>query len=184
MDTKKKTLKVRFFEAHCNDCHATFGVPLLSDFSYGEFILKSEDGKAFAYMNSIEEKNCDFISNMLKKFANDKENRELRKGNYGFLSVLWAKIKPARDKDYYPTNAYINKLQWTIAHCADEINGQKLTTHFTCPVCHSKNVLYGDAVAINDDEIPIVTFDVFNAMSESDKIEKVYQTYYISKNMF
>ena len=184
MTIKKKTEKVRFFEAHCNDCNETFGVPLLSDFLYGGLILKAEDGKAFAYMNGIEEENFDLISNILKESSEDKANREPRIGQYGFLSAVWAKIKPEREEDYYLTNAYINRLQWTIAHCADEIGGQKLTTQFICPNCRSTHVGYGDAVVVKDDEIPIVTFDMFNMLSESEKKERVLEVYNISKGLF
>lgn len=181
MDANKKAKKVRFFEAYCEDCHKTFAVPLLSDFVYGGLIFNSEDGKAFAYIDALADLSFDFISKTLKRFAKDKENRELRKGYYGFLSTWWAKIKPRRDEDYYLTDTYINRVQWTIAHCADEINGQKLTSHFICPSCHSKNVIYGNAIVIKDDEIPIVTFNTFNTMSESEKIDKIYETYHISK---
>jgi|SRR5215207_7377664 len=184
MNVNKKHETVRFFEAHCRDCNATFGVPLLSDFSYGEFILKSEDGKAFAYLNGIVEKSFDQISNILEEFGEDKKNRNLRIGKYGFLSAWWAKIRPKRDEDYYQSVAYINRLQWTIAQCADEIGGQKLTTQFICPNCRSNKVGYGDTVVVKDDEIPVVTFDMFNAMSESEKKEKVREVYNISKGLF
>ena len=184
MNVNKKTEKVRFFEAHCRDCNKTLGVPLLSDFAYGEFILKSEDGKVFAYLNGIVEKNFDLISKTLKELGEDRKHREMRIGKYGFLSTLWANIKPKREEDYYLPGSYLDRLQWTIAHCADEIGGQRLTTHFVCPNCQSKNVLYGDAVVVKDDEIPIVTFDTCNALSESEKKERVREIYNISKGLF
>ena len=110
MNINKETQKVRFFEAHCADCSETFGVPLLSDFAYGEFILKSDDGKAFAYLNAIVEKNYDLISDILRVFGEEKNNRELRIGKYGFLSTLWSKIKPKREEDWLKMTSLPMKL--------------------------------------------------------------------------
>lgn len=48
-------MEIAFFEAKCKKCGTVFDTPLLSDFSYGEFIARSENGEIVAYLNAIEE---------------------------------------------------------------------------------------------------------------------------------
>lgn len=184
MNINKKTEKVRFFEAHCSDCNDVFSVPLLSDFAYGEFILVSKDGKAFVYMNSIVEKSFDLISDLFRELNSTEKQQDSQKYNFRSLVALIEKIKRKRKDDYLYTTMYLHRLHWTIAQCADEVDGQKLTNQFRCPKCRSTNVLYGDSVVVKDDLIPVVSFDKFNALSRDEKKDKVCELYIASKDIF
>ena len=165
MSNNKKTETVRFFEAHCSDCNESFAVPLLSDFAYGEFILKTEDGKAFAYMNAIIEKSFELISKLVKEISQSENSKELR-------------------PDHSFSSGDLNTLHWVIAQCADEIGNEKLDNQFRCPNCGSIDVLYGNSVAVRDDEIPVVSFERFNALVDSEKKDKVRELYDIGKGLF
>jgi hypothetical protein len=46
--------KIQIFNYHCNSCEAVFEAPSLSDFSYGEFILWSENGEC-RYLNVFDD---------------------------------------------------------------------------------------------------------------------------------
>ena len=165
MNSNKKTETVRFFEAHCSDCNESFAVPLLSDFAYGEFILQTEDGKAFAYMNAIIEKSFELISGLVKEINQSENSKKLRVGN-----------------SY--SSGDLKRLHWVIAQCADGIGGAKLGNQFRCPNCGSTDVSYGDTVAVRDYAIPVVSFERFRALSESEKKGRIRELYNIGKGLF
>jgi len=47
--------KISTFAAKCADCGQSFSHPSLGDFSYGEVILTTADGKQFATANAFDE---------------------------------------------------------------------------------------------------------------------------------
>jgi Zn finger protein HypA/HybF involved in hydrogenase expression len=47
-------LKITSFEVICASCNHVFASPILSDFSYGQYIFCSEDGMHYAHANAFE----------------------------------------------------------------------------------------------------------------------------------
>jgi len=183
MTDKKKMQIVRFFEAHCRDCNEVFAVPLLSDFAYGEFILPSEDGQAFAYLNAITESSFDLISNLVQEI-NEKENSGVPRENLGFMGTILDKLKRESGAKHSPTSRDLNRLHWVVAQCADEIDDKKLSNQYRCPKCRSGDIDYGAAIVVRDDEIPIASFERFRTLSETEQKGRVRELYNSSEGLF
>src|SRR5690348_16695066 len=108
-------MQVRYFGATCKTCRCDFQIPLLSDFSYGEFICH---GRTVAgYFNSFEGPVWDDINSRLTT-----------------LGLLPGK----------PDSEQIAHMQEVIANTADPLGGQRLHMHPLCPHCGSIDVSFGD----------------------------------------
>jgi hypothetical protein len=57
--------QVAFFKATCSGCDRSFQWPLLSDFSYGEFILHGSNGTTHAYVSLFDNATFDVIRSVL-----------------------------------------------------------------------------------------------------------------------
>jgi endogenous inhibitor of DNA gyrase (YacG/DUF329 family) len=139
-----------FYPVICQKCKKRFDEPDLGDFAYGLFILHTEDGKAYAYLQGLENSAWDSISESFEKVIGK---------------------KPAK----YPNHSnYVDRLQWTIARCADSFHGQKLEIiPRRCPNCQSTSI---DGSYIHSDysrEIPVVSFRKFLALDDIAKFQRV-----------
>lgn len=81
MQVKKKLVA---FRTICNNCGHDFETYDLSDFSYGERILLTEDGIDYAYLNCIDDEVFMEIDNIIKLNLNDFETGSLKTFNQVF----------------------------------------------------------------------------------------------------
>ena len=138
--------RVQFFQAECLHCRWTFSMPLLGDQSYGQFIFHGDKGDVFAYLPAFEEPAWDDITKRLKGaglFADSRSRTE------------------------------IERFQRVIAASADPIRGQMLELFPSCPRCHSDSVSYGDSKPLGIQEIPSVTFQGYQMLSDEKKTAKL-----------
>jgi hypothetical protein len=57
---------------------------------------------------------------------------------------------------------------------ADRLNGKELSTEYPiCPICKSKQNHYSDNIRTNTRELPFVTWNDFQQLTESDKVEQI-----------
>jgi hypothetical protein len=133
------------FEADCRHCRRSFPIPLLSDFSYGEFVLHGVRGGVFGYLSAFDSPSFEDIHSRLLTIAGRQEF--------------------ARDES--------SRFQEVVASCADEISGQTLGLHPVCPFCHSDDVDYGDSKPVAADQIRGVTFTGFQSLSDAAKTQKL-----------
>jgi hypothetical protein len=135
-------IEVRYFGADCRDCGCEFEAPLLSDFSYGEFILHGR-GVA-AHLNSIAEPAWDDIDSRLAAA--------------GLLSA-----NPPRDE--------IDRMQAVIAAAADRVGGQRLHIRRVCPHCQSFNVRYGVHDPRQFHPVPRATYEGYLGLADGARNE-------------
>jgi hypothetical protein len=138
--------RVQFFEAECRHCKWTFSMPLLGDQSYGQFIFHGDKGDVFVYLPAFEEPAWDDITKRLKDaglFADSADGPE------------------------------IDRFQRVIAASADSIRRQTLELFPSCPRCHSDSVSYGDSKPLGIHEIPRVTFDKYQLLSDEQKTTRL-----------
>ncbi len=58
-------MRVSTVKAKCNSCGQHFETPLLSDFSYGEFVYSSQSGQRYKYLFGINNKAWDFVQSIV-----------------------------------------------------------------------------------------------------------------------
>ena len=137
-----KTYRVQFYEASCLHCKRTFSVPLLGDQSYGQFIFHGERGGVFGYLFAFDEPAWEDITDRLRQ------------------TRLYITSQNRADSD---------RFQRVIAASADPVSGQSLALRPVCPSCHSDNILYGDSKPLEIREIPYVTFNAYQRLSDEQK---------------
>lgn len=142
-------MEISTFRANCNACSETFAVPLLSDFSYGEFIARAQDGRTHGYLNSVEEPGWDSVEHA--------------------LNIV--KIQTPDLSDFDSTKCF----QWLVGKCMDSINGQELSivSRPVCPACASSEISYSDADLVGYESVPSVTFSTFMGLDEPKRISLV-----------
>jgi len=127
----------------------TFPWPWLSDFSYGEFVFHSWDGKQHVYSNGIEDPAWDNI-----KFYFD----ALAENN--------------------PKDAQRSKrFQWIVTECIDTGESVKWTQDIICPHCLKRPLHYGPGAQYFDQEIPIASFSAFMLLEEQAKRQRIAELY-------
>lgn len=99
-------MEIALFEVKCNKCGTLFDTPLLSDFSYGEFIARSENGAVVAYLNAFEELSFNEISSLFDKLFE----------KYGI--------------DLYKSSCF----RFVVGKCSDRIEGQEMRMDLD-PIC-------------------------------------------------
>jgi hypothetical protein len=138
--------QVRFFEASCHVCGHKFSMPLLSDFSYGEFTFHGEKHAVFGFLSAHEEPAWQDIESRLRQV--------------GLLAIS-------------PTRSNIEHFHRVIAASADAISGQQLVPFPVCPSCGARSVAYGDSKQLNIREIPRVTFHKYQSLSNEMKFQRL-----------
>lgn len=58
-------MKVSTVKAKCKSCGLQFETPLLSDFSYGEFVYSSQSGLGYKYLYGINNRTWDFVQSVV-----------------------------------------------------------------------------------------------------------------------
>ena len=66
MALKNETRTVCYFKNECRNCLNTIKFPILSDFTYGELIYQTKDGKDFCIAQLPDNEIFDFITEFLK----------------------------------------------------------------------------------------------------------------------
>jgi len=121
-------------------------MPLLSDFSYGEFILHGERQSVFGFLSAHDEPAWEDI-----------EARLLRAGLFS---------ASAKRPD-------IDRFQRVIAASADAISGQRLVPFPVCPSCGSRSVAYGDSKPQGVRGVSRVTFSEYQLLSDEMRSQRV-----------
>ena len=134
---------VEFFWSECNHCKRGFGLPILSDFSYGCFVFFGEKGSAYVYLEAINDSVWEEICSKILRLAGLKEF----------------------------TRKDSERLHWVIAACADKINGQGFIPEPLCPSCKSQDVNYSRVKSAGVREISEATFQNFQSLPEAAKME-------------
>jgi len=60
-------MRVSTVKAKCKSCGQHFETPLLSDFSYGEFVYSSQNGQRHKYLVGINNKTWDFVQSVVNE---------------------------------------------------------------------------------------------------------------------
>ena len=121
-------------------------MPLLSDFSYGEFIFHGERQRVFGFLSAHDEPAWEDIEARLRRAA--------------LLSDS-------------PSCSEIDRFHRVIAAAADSIAGQRLVPMPVCPSCGAR--AYGDSDPQGIHEIPGVTFQQYQSLSDSERLRRVEQ---------
>lgn len=141
-------MRIARFKAECKQCSNIFLVPLLSDFSYGEFIGNSRSGRAFVYLNAFEEKAWDVIKEIVNGLSSNKMIADKKRAE---------------------------QFQRIVGKCMDKIDGEEfsMTEGFVCPKCLSNKIDYDHNDAVDFCEIKNASFDCFLNMKEQERINFV-----------
>ncbi len=95
-------MKVSTIKVKCRLWGHVFEYPLLSDFSYGQFIYSSQNGQSYRYLFGLNNKTWDFVSKIVKGDINKVKNEG---------EVIQAILGRISDKDstteYYQNNKII-----------------------------------------------------------------------------
>jgi hypothetical protein len=137
---------VQFFEASCDACRHRFSMPLLSDFSYGEFILHGERQTIFGFLSAHDEPAWDDIEGRLRRA--------------GLFSASATRLE-------------IDRFQRVIAASADTISGERLVLFPVCPSCGSRSLAYDDSKPQGIRDVPRVTFGEYQLLSDEMRTQKV-----------
>jgi hypothetical protein len=137
------SMKILFFQAKCNKCGALFDTPLLSDFSYGEFIATSENGAFVAYLNALEEPSFKEIGFLFDKLF----------------------------KKYGLNLNEISCFHFIVGKCSDMIEGQNMRIDIgpICPDCSSNNCDYNNLRMVSKREVEKLSFTSFTGLSDDEK---------------
>ena len=123
-------------------------MPLLSDFSYGEFIFHGERQHVFGFLSSYDEP---------------------------AWSDIEARLSVAASLGDSLTRPQIDRFHRVIAAAADFISGQRLVPFPVCPSCGSRSVTYGDFDPQDIREIPGVTFQQYQSLSDAERSRRIEQ---------
>ena len=136
-------MKIAFFQAKCNKCGALFETPLLSDFSYGEFIARSENGAFVAYLNAFEE-----IS-------------------FEEIRFLFDKLFKKYDLNLNERSCF----HFVVGKCSDMIKGKEMRIDIgpICPDCSSNSCGYNNLRMVGTRDIDKLSFTSFIGSNDDEK---------------
>ena len=135
---------VATFRAECRACGHVFPNPLLSDFDYGECLLRGERGRAIRHLDALTEPAWKVISNLCPG--------------------------PHVTPEGYPD---AGRLRWVIARLADPVDGERFLMEIICLLCHSRDVTYGAGENLGTISVPDATFDRFMSLSPAERAATV-----------
>tara|TARA_R110000868_G_scaffold411614_2_gene705915 strand:+ start:71 stop:547 length:477 start_codon:yes stop_codon:yes gene_type:complete len=156
----ERELTLDTFDCKCKDCHFVFEEDGFSDFIYGEKFFRSTDGREVAYIDCINDKVFDSVSNT--------------------VDALLPKERTSKIK----RQAFNN----VIGLVCDPINKKMLdaTVGIVCPKCGSSSIErydYEPPKTITR-KLPVVTHYHWNSLSEEKQqniiITKLKEAGYIS----
>ena len=142
-------MKVATFKSKCHNstCQLDIYVPVLSDFSYGEFIYGSIDGKLIKYYCGLGCKTWEFVDTVVSEICKDKNRRE--------------------------QGAVIQKIIGLIADRDDE--DMYFTRNIYCPKCHTQIKSINFDMKTGLQEYPDLTFTDFERMNQLDKKNRIHE---------
>jgi hypothetical protein len=115
-------------------------MPLLSDFSYGEFLFHGRGVHGF--LDGLSEPAWDDIGGRL----------------------VDQQLMPET-----PGTGQISRMQKVVAAMSDPIDGQQLVNHPVCSHCGSGDVSYGDNFPGEFHELPAVTYTAYQRMTDAQR---------------
>ena len=142
-------MRVATFKAKCNKltCRLDMDAPLLSDFSYGEFLYGSIDGKLIKYYCGLDCKTWEFVDTFISEIYKDINRTEQG-------AVIQKNIGLIADRDdmdmYYTQDIY-------------------------CPKCKSKIKSINSNIKTGLQEYMDLTFNDFESMNKIDKKNKIHE---------
>ena len=74
-------MKVSTIKAKCRPWGHKFETPILSEFSYGQFIYSSQNGQSYRYLDAINNKTWDFVQKVI-------QNNGIKDGGEIIQSIL------------------------------------------------------------------------------------------------
>lgn len=142
-------MQIATFKAKCkkSSCGHDFDVPLLSDFTYGEFIYSSIDGKEFRYYNSLDCETWNFIDKTVSEYLGKKNREEIGT----IIQKIIGLVADRQNPDIY------------------------FTQDIHCPKCHSKVESVNDNNKTGLKEFEILTFNNFTKLIESEKRKLIFR---------
>jgi len=136
-------MKVSTVKAKCKSCGHHFETPLLSDFSYGEFIYSNQSGHSYKYLVGLNNKTWDFVQSIVNSDNKTKDKGEVIQKVMGLIADNDAKA------DFYQNEKFI------------------------CPTCgRDAKILDRDNVT-GFIEIDEMTFDRFERLTADEKKEEI-----------
>jgi hypothetical protein len=145
----------------CAQCGNTFKAAAIGSGSYGEFLLRSDGAGAEAYLDALSDKTYDQVDKLLEVHPMLAGKSALKRAE--ILRSIYGAI--ACDPDEHG-NSFI-------------IGGRP-----RCPVCGSQKMEsweFTDPIEFVELDIPPVTHQLWNALSDEEKINRVDQYLHSSK---
>jgi hypothetical protein len=162
MDNKAIKIWTTVVYAKCSNCGFERKLYFTSDYSYGERVVSTKDGKLCAYANLLIEKNSAELFELSKEIFSDMN-----------IEITETKLKRLASSIY--------------GIMCDEIENEVIdnTPNWKCSNCHNgkmeEDKIFGEKLM--EIEMPIVIHDKWNAMSQSEKkqviLEELKQQSYI-----
>lgn len=146
-------IKVRREVLRCSKCKNTNEFLYLSDFSYGERLIRFDDAKQYAYINLLE----DTIFNDFEQFSRD----VLKQNNY--------KIDEER---------LINILNETFGIACDKIMGNDVDFMYKeekCSFCSSNDFesILAESEKVIEIDVHVITHQKWKTLTEDEKKELI-----------
>lgn len=137
-------MKVSIVKAKCRPWGHKFETPLLSDFSYGQIIYSSKDGKSFRYLEAINNGTWNFVQ---KTVSNN--NKKIKDEGETIQTILGLIADKYPNTDFYQNQKII------------------------CPTCgrNAWHVFRDDIAGFVD--VKEMTFDRFERLTADDKKREI-----------
>jgi len=136
-------MKVSTVKAKCKSCGNHFETPLLSDFSYGEFIYSNHSGHSYKYLVGLNNKTWNFVQSIVNSDNKTKDKGEIIQKVMGLIA----------DKDAN----------------ADFYQNDKLN----CPTCGRDAKILDRDIVTGFIEIGEMTFDRFERLTADEKKKEI-----------
>ncbi len=148
-----KYVPFRIYKCQCKVCGNTFEVYKLSDFSYGERLLLTEDGLDFGYIVCYEDSVFNEVSTIVENFCKPKNLKQ---------------------------NQIVDCFNKVFGISCDLINGKKIDAYRSkraCPDCKKdqlETTPYEPFKTITA-KVPVITHDEWNKLSSIEKNDLVFK---------
>jgi hypothetical protein len=144
------------FEARCLPNNHEFEAYDLSDFEYGERIIRTTDGQDFALM-TMEDETVPEVSNLLAAIYGGRLDEMERAGR--FNEIFGAACDPLKEKEL------------------------DATTRIICPICGSPNVSHRQSYPIRTKKflIPVITHETWSRRNAEEKRRLIERALYSRK---
>ncbi len=133
-----------FYSARCLLCLKKFSVPKLSDFSFGEYLYHTKDGKIYANFSAFDE--LDISSFVEEKIDQNTVGRLVNEIQKNLKQKVIGKIadRPQQEIDFE-------------------------TGNYICPRCGSKLVKVNENKRLKAERLPKLSFEEFKKLDKESK---------------